>query len=555
MFPLKTPIAVLASTLIMACGSGDSDCKKKRCGKDKGPDTATVDTGDGVTDPGLAVSVQRSAVECLDATPRDNSRFDRTESASEEAPIRFWAAGVAVGDLDGDGALDTLLPGYTETLYYKGEAGGGRTLNTEAFAGLTLDLASGATVADYDGDGDLDVFMTRFLARDLLLRNDGGVFTDVSDAAGILDVERRSVSSSWADYDQDGDLDLVVGCYGWLDEGTDTEHEDFQPAEPSSLYVNNGDGTFADRSADLPQSVHDGYTFVAGWHDLNNDMLPDLYVVNDFGVAFPNVLLWNRGGGVLEPDNNFAALDLIMTGMGLGVGDFTGDGVIDFVAPEWNGIHLLESTELGFWVQSGWAKGVYNNLENAQKVGWGADFADMDNDGDLDISVAFGVLDSPEYSPPPNEPDALYLQDENGNFADRAAEWGIADRGEARGFALVDFNGDGWLDIVKRNLSAPAVFYESRCGESGWMRIRLHQSGMNPMAVGARIRIFDSGTRWIRTILAGGHNHASGGPPEAHFGFGDRDVVHRVEVTWPDGQVSNLFDVPTRQILDITRDP
>ena len=535
----------------MACGSGPSNCKNKACAGDK--DTSTVDTGDEVTDPGLSVSVQEAGVTCHDAGPRDDQRFDRAVSAAEEAPARFWGAGVAVGDLDGDGALDILLPGYVTTFYYRGDPAGGRTLDTTAFAGVDIDLASGASVADYDGDGDLDVFVTRFLARDLLLRNDDGVFTDVSDAAGIVDLARRSVSSSWADYDQDGDLDLVVGCYGWLDEGSDTEHEDFLPAEPSSLYVNNGDGTFADRSSDLPQNVHDGYTFVAGWHDLNNDMLPDLYVVNDFGVAFPNVLLWNRGGGLLEADNNAAGLDLVMTGMGLGVGDFTGDGVPDLVAPEWNGIYLMESTKLGFWVQSGYAKGVYNDLERAQKVGWGADFADMDNDGDMDIPVDFGVLDSPEYDPPIDEPDAIFIQDDSGNFSDKGVEWGIADTGDGRGFALVDLNNDGWLDIVKRQVSSSSVFYESRCGDAGWLRIKLHQPGMNRMAVGARIRVFDSGTRWVRTILAGGHNHASGGPPEVHFGLSDTDVVDRVEITWPDGQVSNLFDVETRQILDITR--
>jgi enediyne biosynthesis protein E4 len=536
---------------MVACGPGPQTCGK-RCAP---TDTSNLDTGDGVTDPGIPVTVQQAEVSCSDATPRDDRRYDRTESLAEVAPIRFWAGGVAVGDLDGDAVLDILLPGYTGTLFYRGDAEGGRTLDTEILAGLPLDLASGASLVDYDGDDDLDIFVTRFLARDRLLRNDGGVFVDVTEEAGIADVERRSVSSSWADYDGDGDLDLVVGCYGWIDEGTDTQHEEFGPAEPSSLYANNGDGTFTDRSSDLPQNVHDGYTFVAGWHDLNNDMKPDLYVVNDFGVAYPNVLLVNRGGGLLEPDANASALDLVMTGMGLGVADFTGDGALDLVMPEWNGIYLMESTELGFWVQSGWAKGVYNNLENAQKVGWGADFGDVDNDGDLDIPVAFGVLDSPEYHPPPDEPDALFIQDDSGNFTDMGAEWGIDDRGEGRGFVLADLNGDGWLDMVKRNLSAPAVLYESRCGDAGWMRVRLHQEGMNRRAIGARIRVFDDGQRWMRHVVAGGHNHASAGPPEVHFGFGNRDAVHRVEVTWPDGAVSNLFEVPTRQILDITRSP
>jgi len=540
-------------SLLVSCGPGEPECRGKRCGD--GVDTSIIDTGDGVTDPGLPVTLEQTQVSCLDATPRDDRRFDRTVSAAEVAPIRFWAGGVAVGDLDGDALPEILLPGYTGTLLYRGDPGGGRTQDVDALAGFQLDFASGASLADYDGDGDLDVLVTRFLARDRLLRNDGGSFTDVSDEAGLVDVARRSVSSAWADYDGDGDLDLVVGCYGWLDEGTETQHEEFGPAEPSFLYVNQGDGTFADRSEDLPQNVHDGYTFVAGWHDLNNDMLPDLYVVNDFGVAFRNVLLWNRGGGVLEPDDNLAALDLVMTGMGLGVGDFTSDGVPDLVMPEWNGIYLMESTELGFWVQSGWAKGVYNNLENAQKVGWGADFGDMDNDGDLDIPVLFGLLDSPEYHPPPNEPDALFIQDASGNFSDLAAEWGVDDRGDGRGFVLADLNGDGWLDMVKRNLSAPAVLYESRCGEAGWLRIRLHQDGMNRLAVGARVRVFDGGDRWVRTVVAGGHNFASAGPPEVHFGLGDRDAVHRIEVTWPDGQVSNLFDVSTRQVLDITRNP
>jgi len=187
---------------LAACGPGEPDCRKKRCTE---PDTSVMDTGEGVTDPGLPVTLAHSEVTCLDATPRDDRRFDRSESLAEVAPIRFWAAGVAVGDLDGDGLPDILLPGYAETLYYRGDAAGGRTLDATALVGLELDQASGASLADYDGDGDLDVLVTRFLARDRLLRNDGGAFTDVTDEAGLIDIAARSISSSWADYDGDGD--------------------------------------------------------------------------------------------------------------------------------------------------------------------------------------------------------------------------------------------------------------------------------------------------------------------------------------------------------------
>ncbi|NCG19317.1 MAG: hypothetical protein GWP91_09950, partial [Rhodobacterales bacterium] len=129
------------------------------------------------------------------------------------------------------------------------------------------------------------------------------------------------------------------------------------------------------------------------------------------------------------------------------------------------------------------------------------------------------------------------------------------DDGDTRGVIAADLNNDGYLDLVKRDTSGPTGIYRSGWGGQGWLRVRLHDSGANTHAIGATVRLYFGDNRhpkvWIRS---GGTSHASGGPPEAHFGLGDADTVRRVEITWPDGAISNLFDVDARQVLDVTRE-
>ncbi len=253
-------------------------------------------------------------------------------------------------------------------------------------------------------------------------------------------------------------------------------------------------------------------------------------------------------------DHNAVGLSTPMTGMGLDVCDFNEDRVPDLVMPEWNGLHLRESSSLGFWLESSNAYGLFNNLDIGQMVGWGVQVGDLDNDTDLDVAVNYGDLDAETYNAPDFEPDGVYLQGALRQFEDHAGGWGMNDNGDSRGLIAADLNDDGYLDLVKRDTSGPTVVYRSACGDAAWLRVRLHDAPPNTHAIGATVRVFFGEERrhmsWIR---AGGVSHASGGPPEAHFGLGDTETVRRVQVTWPDGVVSNLFDVPTRQILDITR--
>lgn len=571
------------------------------CGKDEveppdvvGPGMASVpDEFVGADNAELASD---GLVTCADPSLRDALRFERRQYPSPaNSEIWVWAGGAIAADFDDDGNIDLVAPSESTSKIYWGTASGSFV---EATLPFELSMGIGGTAADHDGDGDLDLYITRYAEPNVLLRNDGNrQFADVTAEAGVaclvpanatypgyedngvqcvdpvFDGTMKggmSMASSWADYDADGDLDLFVGNYGYVDHSVSSATE-FGPAEPSCLYANNGDGTFTDvTEALLPNDefcgLHYGYTYVAGWHDLNDDGLPELYSVNDFGTSgFPNRLLWNDGG-TFRMDNGAHGLDLPTTGMGLGINDVNGDGVPDILMPVWNNIELLESKAFGsdpVWLDVSGAKGITVASARGQKVGWGAELEDMDNDADLDAVVAFGFVDdlgNPVWDNPFKQPDGLYLQTA-GTFTDQGESWGTADSGVSRGFVVVDINRDGWLDIAKRDLVGPNVFYVSRCGAEAWLTVELRQpTTLNSRAIGAKITVIDGETQQVRWIRAGGTSHASGGPPEVHFGFGAGEdlaapdgTLDIVEVRWPDGTTSVFQNVAPRQHLVITR--
>jgi hypothetical protein len=528
---------------------------------DKDTDVVVPDTDDDppVEPEGVDYTMTTSGViTCATPAARDAGAYELVHAQALEepdpVPYRLTGGGIAVSDFDDNGLLDVLIVGADEVALQMQDAPGiYREEGRERLGGLDLSDASAASAADYDGDGDLDLFVTRYQQPNVLLDNDGyGYFSDATVRSEIRGTH-RSQTSSWGDMDNDGDLDLFVGNYGPKPDSAFADELEFEVADPSQLWENLGDGTFLDRSDVIPDRLHNGYTFMSSWDDVDLDGDVDLMVINDFGWSRPSQLLWNTPAG-LVPDDGSAGFDIDFAGMGLGIGDINHDEIPDFLQSSWKETSLLVSRP-GFWVEEAPARGLVPAHDDfpRQIFGWGAELVDVDNDGDDDAVINYGFWD--EYGRTEFQEDGLFVQQDDGTFVDEALHFDLNDPSPNRGLVAVDINDDGSVDLLRRRLGRSTPMYLSRCNDNAWLRVRPRQStGLNRFAVGARVRFVGPERVWSKSVHAGGRSMYASHPPEVHVGLGMLERLDRVEVIWPDGEKSVIEDVQTKQILDVVRD-
>lgn len=522
-------------------------------------DAPSVDTDAPDTDVGYGTTFHLGPeVRCADPSARARRPYTLLDGGPDwqNQPFNatsdsvFVGGGVAVADFTGDGLLDVMTTAEGDTFGYWVQ--GPDLTFTDASNRLPgpLSRTAGVTAVDVDGDGDLDAFVGVFKGPDFLLINDGqGGFTDGTAAAGVAGPDnRRSMSSSWTDVDHDGDVDGFVAGYGRIN-----SPEGIPPGDGSSIFLNQGNGTFVDQVPLMPapSALHEAHTFSGAWIDADRDGWLDLYMVNDFGWIWPATLLHNNHG-VLEPTEDLG-LEFTRENMGLGVGDLNGDLIPDFLVASWQDNALFVSHGSS-WFDESLRRGLRFHEPGGQVTGWGADLSDLDNDGDLDATVLFGFIAvNSGHVNPEAQPDGVWTQEPDGSFVDVSAEWGLDDAGRQRGSVWVDLDRDGFLDVVRADLRGPTDILLAACDDHAWLELELHQPGPNPFALGAEVVIRDGDQVWIRDVHAGGTSYGSAGPPEVHFGLGDRDTVDSVEVRWPDGVVETWTDVPTRRRVTVER--
>ncbi len=476
----------------------------------------------------------------------------------KEAMQGYLAIGQAWGDYDRDGWVDLFVTGNLDPNALYRNRGDGTFSLSEHSQQLSLpDVPSGgATWADYDNDGWLDLYIVNYGAN-RLFRNEGGHgFTDITLDAGVGDTG-KGVSAAWGDYDSDGWLDLYVTNWSCFPE---CDPVDFG-AQQDRLYHNNGDGSFTDVTGSLDYAWTLGAGFAPTFFDYDGDGDSDIYVVNDkLQNKIGNVLWRNDGAGCghwcWTNVSAESGADLMINGMGVDASDYDNDGDLDlYITDMVYQMHLLMNDGAGGFRNRARSTGSAINMGPDNGVGWGAVFFDYDNDGWQDLYVAatnyhqtFPELEVSFMNP---RPDALFRNDRHRGFHDVSVNSGIDADLPTLGVAYADYDQDGDLDLVTGNWNSGYRLLQNQGGDQHWLSLDLRGGGdVNRDAVGAQARLKTAdGPTQLQTVSIGaglgGNNQLT-----LHFGLGDATAAD-LHILWPNGVECSLDAVPANQRLRV----
>jgi Flp pilus assembly protein TadD len=523
------------------------------------------------------------AVKFRDVAAQAGLNFVLKNSASpRKYQVETMTGGVAVIDFDGDGwediyfvngaelpAMKKSSPQFWNRLFRNNQRGGFDDITEKASVAGT-GFSMGVAVADYDNDGDSDIFVAG-VHHNILYRNDGGRFSDVTAKAGLTNAKFWSVAAAWFDYDNDGDLDLFVANYckwhaeadpycGAMKEGWRTYcFPDKYEGLPNQLFRNNGDGTFTDVSDSSGVGKHIGKGMGVAVADYDDDGLIDVFVAND---TLPNFLFRNLGNGKFDEVALSAGVAVNESGrpvssMGVDFRDYDNDGRPDliFSALEGETFPLFRNLGKGFFSDVTWASGI--GAASIKRSGWSLGFFDFNNDGWKDAFTANAhVNDNIElYNEQTyRQSNSLLMNLGNGNFSDVTALVGAEFQTlrAHRGAAFADFNNDGKVDAVTTSLNEAVEFWRNESpDENHWLKLKLIGTRSNRDGIGAKIKLVTAdGTAQFNHVTTS-VGYASSSSRIVHFGLGKESSVKLVEIRWPSGVVQMLRDVKPDRLLEV----
>ncbi len=477
----------------------------------------------------------------------------------------FVGGGVAVFDCNADGKSDLFFAGGSKpAALYRNEspAGGALRFTRVADPATDLEMVTGAYPLDIDGDGNTDLAMLR-VGENVLLRGRGDCrFERANESWGFVggDAWSTAFSARWEGANQWPTL--AVGNYVDRSKpgapfGTCHDNVLYRPAE-------DGHG-FAPGQALAP-----GYCALSMlFSDWNRSGNADLMVAND--------RQYYRGGEDqlwrIRPGEAPALYGraqgwqrLEINGMGIASYDVTGDGYPEYF------ITSMADNKLRT-LAGGPQRPTYSDMARARGVtahrpftggdvrpstAWHAEFADVNNDGFVDLFISKGNVEAMKEAAQ-RDPSDLLLEQPDGHFVEAAEAAGLLSFSRGRGAALVDLNLDGLLDLVQVTRREPAKIWRNVGRGStrrprplgNWIALRLRQPGGNRDAVGAWIEV-QVGERTQRREVTVGGGHAGGQTGWIHFGLGGaRDA--KVRVQWPGGGWGPFVPVSANQFAYLER--
>ncbi|HQU41256.1 MAG TPA: CRTAC1 family protein [Pirellulales bacterium] len=487
-----------------------------------------------------------------------------------------FGSGCALFDYDGDDWPDLLLVADPHPVLYH-NLGGERFEEVTAASGLTVADANwtGCAVGDYDGDGWLDLLLTG-IHRLALFRNAEG--KEFQEATGQVELDPMNhghwgASAGFMDLDNDGDLDLVIlnyvvfgpesKQYCELSPGVKSgcPPKEYEP-EFGEIWRNNGPAGFELIPPEVSgmKDTH-GVGLVLAFTDYDDDSRIDFYIGND---GTPAEMMHNLGDMKFENVGTLSGLSVgrdykAMAAMGADWADFNRDGLLDLSVTDFqkNCFALYRNEGSGFFVEASNITGL--SLSTCDRLGFGVKWLDMDNDRWPDLSFANGhvydnVGDIEGRGVQFRQPIMLFHNLHGGRFVDLIPVLGgaLARPLVGRGSATGDFNRDGRTDLLVVDYEGPAMLLENRSTTRGhWLTLELRSAAPNVFAYGARAAARVGSELWVGQV-APASSYLSSSGPEIHWGLGEFDHLDTLTIRWPSGHEQTFNDVAADRFLRIT---
>jgi hypothetical protein len=453
-------------------------------------------------------------------------------------PAAYW--GGAWGDYDDDGRLDLFIGAdatSAQNFLYRNNRDGTFTREADAVMPKIDSNQHGVAWADYDNDGHLDLVVTAGNPgekHNALYHNNGdGTLSGIMDGPIFTETREGGFHApSWGDYDHDGFVDLFIAGHDAV----------------NRLFRNNGDGSFTR----ITNSVVVGDPADSegrAWVDYDDDGDLDLFVSN--AHSYPSALYQNDGTGVFTRVTTSGLTDRVEETSAVCWADYENDGFLDLFLANADVNSLYRNDGDGTFSSIA-DSAVVTDVIPASALFTNCAWADYDNDGFIDLYVSWG---NPFVSPSTS---ALFLYHNEGDGTfERVTEGEIVTR--RGGFpSWGDYDNDGFVDLL---LSSGAFsvnlsqLYHNDGNTNAWLNVKLVGTVSNRSGIGAKVRVnafYRGEDRWQLREISGGDGQENQQSLNAEFGLADATTIDTLRIEWPSGIVQEAHDLGPRQFLTVT---